>query len=644
MSKSVVSGVLLSLALSLGFASPSLASTYVSQVSAMAKLNDVDAACLVSAQYYVPNGNCETQTYLVEFSSQNDQNYVGLMNEDSLLASLNLVDVSAYELNGMELADMIRDSRVLSITPNLTVSISGTQSSAPWQLDRTDQQNLPLNNSYSYQDNAQGSGVRVYVVDTGINSSHTEFTGRLIPGYSSIGSTTDTEDCNGHGSHVAGLAAGTTYGSAKQATIVPVRVLDCSGNGSLLGVLQGLDWVATNTQVGQPAVVNMSLGGEPNSYLDNAIASLTSQGLAFVVAAGNSGADACNTSPARVAGAITVAASAKNDSWPNYSNYGSCVDVIAPGDAVSSAWIGSTSAVMGASGTSMAAGVVSGLVAIQMSFGYQSPTDLSNALVLNAASNKISGVPGSTPNKLVQNYVAFTTAGTAPSVQPGGITVPADTTPISVVDPITSPAPTPGTEVPATYAKPTVVVVDTTATITWTIPTMTTALVGQTLAIYSGTTLLQQISLGASDTSYLFSQMAPGVVYKASILGLNVNGAGIESAFSDPFGTAGSILLGPEGGEFSAWTKKINATQVKFYSKYPQLGQKIQFMVQQPNGTYKQIAWLRVTQDRINEAGEYIGLTNGVYFIRTINLVEGKNRLRILVDGEILGSTRTYTR
>lgn len=626
--------------------SPSLAASYVSQVDAMAKLDQVDSECILSAQYYVPTGKCQTQTYLVEFNSQRDQNYIGQTNDDSLQATLNILDVSAFELNGMELADMIRDPGVKTVTPNIQVSIAGTQNSAPWHLDRLDQQSLPLNSSYAYQDNAQGAGVRVYVVDTGINSTHTEFTGRLIPGYSAIGTTTDTEDCNGHGSHVAGLAAGTTYGTAKQATLVPVRVLDCAGNGSLLGVLQGLDWVANNTQVGQPAVVNMSLGGDPNTYLDNAIGSLTSQGLAFVVAAGNSGADACNTSPARVAGAITVAASSRTDTWPSFSNYGSCVDVIAPGDALTSAWIGSSSAIMGASGTSMAAGVVSGIVAMQMSFGYQSPADLSNALTLNAASNKIAAVPANTPNKLVQNYVAFSTAGTAPSVQPGGITVPADSTPVSVVDPITSPAPSPnpGTELPVAYSKPSVIVVDGTATITWTIPIMTSPLVGQTLAIYSGTTLLQQVSLGATETSYLFTSLAPGVVYKVSILGLNLNGAGPESEFSDPFGSAGSVLLGPEGGEFSAWTKKINDTQVKFYAKYPQLGQKIQFMVQQPNGTYKEVAWIRITQDRINDAGEYIGLTNGVYFIRTINLVEGKNRLRIMVDGRLLGTTRTYTR
>jgi len=164
----------------------------------------------------------------------------------------------------------------------------------------------------------------------------------------------------------------------------------------------------------------------------------------------------------------------------------------------------------------------------------------------------------------------------------------------------------------------------------------------QVLELYSGSTLIASYQLSSSAVSYLLTGLATGVVYKVAIAGVNLNGQGAFSEFSDPFTLAGSVLSGPAGGDFSAWTKKISDTQVKFYSKFPQLGQKIQFMVQGVDGKYKEIAWLRINADRIDESGEYIGLTNGVYFIRTINLKPGKNRLRIMVDGVILGSTRTY--
>lgn len=638
-------GAIAALASGLFLGNGAIAATYVTQSQAMDKLLSVDASCEQVALNYIPNSDCDTQTYVVEFTSDSAQTFVEAAETEAVQASLSLSSLSAFELNGFELANLARDPRVESISANTTFSISGTESPAPWQLDRLDQAALPLDNTYVFGDSSLGAGVTIYIVDTGINPSHTEFAGRLAPGYSSVGSdTSDTIDCNGHGTHVAGLAGGALYGPAKDATIVPVRVLDCDGNGSLLGVLMGLDWVATNTNVGQPAVVNMSLGGQQNTYLDNAIESLTGQGLAFVVAAGNSGADACSTSPARVPGAITVAASSKTDTWPTFSNYGSCVDIVAPGVELTSAWIGSSSALMGASGTSMAAGVVSGIVATQMTTGYQTPTALSDALKAEAVSGTITGVPAGTPNLLLQSTIAFTSGGTTTGGSQEGIDVPQDTTPISIVDPIpTTPTPTtPSVEVPSAYAKPLIQVIDSSVTVTWTIPEQTTPLLSQVLELYSGSTLIASYQLSSSAVSYLLTGLATGVVYKVAIAGVNLNGQGAFSESSDPFTLAGSVLAGPDGGDFSAWTKKISDTQVKFYSKFPQLGQKIQFMVQGADGKYKEIAWLRINADRIDESGEYIGLTNGVYFIRTINLKPGKNRLRIMVDGVILGSTRTY--
>ena len=641
MRRNLAIGAILALLAAPVFSQSVLAEPYVTHVQAMNKLQDVDPACLSVAKYFVPDGNCLSQTYVVEFADAANQQYVEASQSDSLAASLAVANLSAFNLNGFELADLARDPKVLGIAANVQLGISGTQTSAPWHLDRTDQAALPLNQSYGYKDQELGAGVRVYIVDTGVNSSHTEFSGRLAPGYSAVGSdTTNTEDCNGHGTHVAGLAAGTTYGAAKAATIVPVRVLDCDGNGSLLGVLLGLDWVAKNTNVGEPAVVNMSLGGEANSYLNNAVTSLTDQGLAFVVAAGNTGTDACNTEPARVAGAITVAASSQNDTWPSFSNFGSCVDIVAPGVALTSAWIGSSSGVAGSSGTSMSAAVVSGIVATQMSYGYQTPKALSDALSAAAVKGIITGIPAATANSLLQNTVSFTVAGAAPGQEQTPIDLTGDESVISIVDPITDPAP--ALTVPTTYAKPTVAVTESSVIASWVIPQQVNAITGQTLRLYSGSLLIAEYQLGSTATSYLLTQLATGVVYSVTIAGVNLNGVGVFSANSESFTLAGAVVFGPGGGEFSAWTKKISDTQVKFYSKYPQLNQKIQFMVQGKDGVYREIGWTRISVDRLDANDHYTDLTNGVYFIRTINLREGKNRLRILVDGVQLGSTKTY--
>ncbi len=609
----------------------------------IAKLEGLSADCTMAAQNLLSDA-CE-DTFLIEFVSASAQAEFDSERTEELQGSFSSLALSAYELDGQELGLLAKSSAVAKIVENSEFSIAGSQSSAPWQLDRIEQATISYDGTYTY-DNAQvGAGVTIYIVDTGINTSHVEFTGRTAAGFSAIGSSTDTLDCNGHGTHVAALAAGTVFGAAKGATVVPVRVLDCNGSGTLLGVLQGLDWIANNTQVGQPAVVNMSLGGDRNTYLDDAIGNLTSQGLAFVVAAGNTGVDASLVSPAASPGAITVGASDKTDLWAYFSNYGSEVDITAPGVDVRSAWYATNNATAIASGTSMAAAVVSGVVANQMSYGYQTPAALLGAIQTNAVSGALTGLPANTANLLLQDTVAFSSGTSSSGGALNDVTVPADTTPIGIVDPI-QPAPTtpsnPTVQLPATYVQPTVVVGGQNATVNWTIAEQSSELTGQVVKLYSGTTEIQSFDLDASVTSLVIAELAPGVVYRVAVAGVNEAGTGILSPQSEPFEVTAEIL-GPEGGEFSAWVKKINDTQIKFYAKYPQVGDKIQFMVQQPNGVYKEIAWLRVQQDRIDENGEYIGLQNNIYFIRTITLREGKNRLRIVVNGELLDRTRTYT-
>ena len=265
-------------------------------------------------------------------------------------------------------------------------SIESDQPNPTWGLDRVDQNSLPLTKNYSYTSTGStvGSTVNVYVVDTGINSTSQDFNGRVLPGWSGIDGS--TADCNGHGTHVSGTIGGTTYGVAKEVKLIPVRVFNCSGSTTNTVIISGLDWIVNNHGT-EKAVVNMSLGGGASSVLDTAVNSLIGDGVVVVVAAGNSKRDACNSSPARVPGAITVAASDSTDTFASYSNYGSCVDIIAPGSNIKSNWWTSSTATNTISGTSMASPHVAGSVARYLSSSTPS-THTSVATDLQAASTK----------------------------------------------------------------------------------------------------------------------------------------------------------------------------------------------------------------------------------------------------------------
>ena len=301
---------------------------------------------------------------------------------------------------------------VISVEPDRVVSTVAVQNNATWGLDRVDQPALPLDSSFQYPDSG-GRDVNIYVVDTGVRTSHQEFTGRIVPGRNFVsdnplsflfGGSVDPEnyeDCNGHGSHVAGTAAGSTYGVAKQANVVPVRVLSCSGSGSTSAVIAGIDWVAGNHQ--KPAVANLSLGGFTSTALDTAVANAVDAGVTMVVAAGNDNTDACNGSPNRVPEALTVGATTRDDARSSFSNYGACVDLFAPGSDITSAWYQSDTQTNSIDGTSMAAPHAAGAAALYLAANPSATPDAVNlALVNDTATGAISNAGNQSPNRLLQ--------------------------------------------------------------------------------------------------------------------------------------------------------------------------------------------------------------------------------------------------
>ena len=293
---------------------------------------------------------------------------------------------------------MKKNPKVVSVENDTIMKIDATTQSNPdWGLDRIDQKNLPLDSAYSYSQT--GSGTTAYIVDTGILSTHQQFSGRVLSGYTAISDGNGTSDCHGHGTHVAGTVGGSTYGVAKNVSLVPIRILGCDGSGASSNVIAGLDWILKNGK--KPAVVNMSLGGEANASLDSAVENLFNNGYVMVVAAGNSNTDACSSSPARVGKAITVAATDNTDTRASYSNYGSCVDIFAPGNQINSSWIGSNTATKVLNGTSMATPHVVGVVAEMLqSTPTATPQTISNNL-LNQASNNVVKNPSGSPNRLL---------------------------------------------------------------------------------------------------------------------------------------------------------------------------------------------------------------------------------------------------
>jgi subtilisin family serine protease len=302
----------------------------------------------------------------------------------------------AVEMSPEDAERLSQDFRVKFVEEDGVVTADATQSNPPWGLDRIDQRNRPLNAIYTF--NWTGSGVRAYVIDTGIRTDHTQFGGRASNVFDAFGG--NGQDCNGHGTHVAGTIGGSTFGVAKSAMLRGVRVLNCSGSGSNSGVIAGVDWVRQNHIA--PAVANMSLGGGASSALDTAVNNLHNANVTIAVAAGNSNANACNSSPARAANAITVGSTTTTDARSSFSNFGTCLDLFAPGSGILSSWWTSTTATATLSGTSMASPHVAGVAALyKQANPSASSTTIRNAIVNNATTNVVTNAGTGSPNRLL---------------------------------------------------------------------------------------------------------------------------------------------------------------------------------------------------------------------------------------------------
>ncbi len=309
--------------------------------------------------------------------------------------------IPAAALNGLRnspLVDYIEQDQSVSLNQS-----TSPQTGATWGLDRIDQTSLPLNSTYNF--NGTGSGVTAFIIDTGIRADHVEFAGRVLPGYNAIADTQGTNDCNGHGTHVAGTVGGSTWGVAKGVNLVPVRVLDCAGSGTLSGVIAGIDWMAGSSL--RPAVANLSLGSAKSTTVNAAVAGAYNKGVTMVVAAGNSNANACNYSPASEPTAITVGATGSNDARASYSNYGSCLDVFAPGSSITSAWYTGNTATNTISGTSMASPHVAGVAALALQANpLSSPAQIASFITGSATPNKVTSAGTGSPNRLLYSLAS----------------------------------------------------------------------------------------------------------------------------------------------------------------------------------------------------------------------------------------------
>lgn len=467
--------------------------------------------------------------------------------------------VKGFAVNVPEQAikGLINNPNIAYIEEDQVVSISVTQTNATWGIDRVDQRDLPLSTTYNYDQT--GSGIDVYIIDTGIRLDHVEFGGRAVTGYDAVTIGGTANDGNGHGTHVAGTVGGTTYGIAKGVRLYAVRVLDNSGNGTTAGVIAGIDWV-TSHHTTNPAVANMSLGGGASISIDDAVKRSIADGVTYVVAAGNSYANACNYSPARVPEAITVGSTTSTDGFSSFSNYGSCVDILAPGTNITSAWYTSSTATNTISGTSMASPHVAGASALYLQTNASAtPATVANFLVANATLNKITSVPSGTPNRLLYTIITAATIPAAPTLSsPANGATGVSTSPTLTW--IASSGATSYRLQVSTSSAFTTLTIDQSG-----ITTTSQAITG----LASGTLYYWRVnatnSAGTSGWSSVWSfttstQVCPGTLYTGTLSGtgaaqIQPNGTYYYSSVS---GTHSGCLLGPTNADFDLYLQKWN--------------------------------------------------------------------------------------
>ncbi|HLL05228.1 MAG TPA: S8 family peptidase [Myxococcaceae bacterium] len=363
------------------------------------ELNDVDSLEANLATTEAPlalaePGRAIPDAFIVQLKDGADARSVAAVAGVSPKYVYSVINGFAATLNPGQLTALRNNPNVALIEQDQVVNTVATQSSATWGIDRIDQRSLPRSGTYNYTSTA--STVYAYIIDTGIYTAHTNFGGRATNVFDAFGG--NGNDCNGHGTHVAGTVGSSTYGVAKSVKLRGVRVLDCAGSGSNSGVIAGIDHVRLNHT--KPAVANMSLGGGYSATINTAVTNLANAGVFVVVAAGNDNANACNYSPASATAVTTVGATTSTDARASYSNYGSCVDVYAPGSSITSTWSnGSTNTI---SGTSMASPHVAGVGALyKATYGDASQDTVNSWIVNNATLNVVTGNPSGTVNKLL---------------------------------------------------------------------------------------------------------------------------------------------------------------------------------------------------------------------------------------------------
>lgn len=429
-------------------------------------------------------------------------------------------------------ATLAANPNVLMVKSNDQIELFDTQTPTPtWGLDRIDQASTTYDSSYTYPANG-GANVRVYVVDTGVQATNTGFGGRVQVGFDALGNNAANADCNGHGTHVAGTIASSVYGVAKKATIVPVRVMNCTGKGTYSSILAGLDWIIANHPKGTPGVVNMSIGGGRYQVLDDAVVRLYRSGLSVFVAAGNNNGNACNYSPSATPEAVTVASSNKNDGRSSFSNYGDCVDTFAPGEGIISENAKTPGTALVMSGTSMAAPHVAGIAALYLGVnGNAGPGQVTAAILNGNAKGAISDAKSPYGNGIVN--VGFVTGQTPPpAVVPAPTPVPA---------PVVAPAPvvTPSPGAPITISQRptvfrTVTMSKTAMTFSWVAPAYNAAapVTGYELLVSKDNGITWVSGGKISSALKMTTNLAPAVGqrYSYRIAALNAAGRGEPSA------------------------------------------------------------------------------------------------------------------